>query len=182
MMAPGKMIRLTAMESTHTWMEPGTKVSGKRTSSMGRDSRRGLTVHHMRETTLMGRSMGRASSHGLMEAPIMGSFMKIILKAKEFINGQMAEYMMEIGKTTRWRAMVSLPGPTVADMKENTWMIKKKAKALSSGLMDANTTVIGKTGSSTGSASTRVLLERPNVESGMRARESLGLTDVHFFT
>jgi len=181
MMVHGKMTRLTGMESTRTWTAPGTKGSGRRTSSTGRALRHGLMVPHMRATTLMGRSMGAASSHGPTGALIMGSFMRITLKARGFINGQMAESMMEIGKTTRWRDMGSLPGPTVADMKENTWMIKKKARAHSSGLMVANTTVIGKMGSSMGSASTRVLPEKPNVESGMRARESLGLTDVRFY-
>jgi predicted ATPase len=46
--------------------------------------------------------------------------MKTTLKAKEFINGLMAENMKVNGKTTKWKDMAFLHGQMVENMKEST--------------------------------------------------------------
>lgn len=64
--------------------------------------------------------MGVVTTDGLMEEPTMGSGNSIRCMAEECSHGTMEE-----------------------DMKENTLMIKSKAKVYSSGLMEENTMVVG---------------------------------------
>ncbi len=66
-----------------------------------------------RVSTVMGRSMVKASSHGLMEALLLENFMTITYMEEAFMSGRMEEYSMENGKTTRWRVTVRLLGQTV---------------------------------------------------------------------
>jgi len=65
------------------------------------------------------RSMEQDASHGLMEVLIQVSFMRTILKALVYINGQMAENMMVLGKTIKWKGMVFLHGLMVENMRES---------------------------------------------------------------
>jgi len=91
-----------------------------------------------------------------------------------FINGQTAEFTMDSGKITKWREEESLFGPMVVAMKESIWTIKKKEKALSSGLMVVNMKVIGKMENNMVLAFTLQLQERPKRVSGAREKEPLG--------
>lgn len=58
---------------------------------------------------------------------------------REFTDGQMGEFMMELGKIIKCMVMVSLLGQMVEDTKENTLKIKSKVKEHSNGLMEENT-------------------------------------------
>ena len=61
--------------------------------------------------------------------------MKIILKAKENINGIMDVNLMVNGKVIRWKVMGSFRGQMVEDMKAIILMIRKKEQESFIGLM-----------------------------------------------
>jgi hypothetical protein len=124
--------------------------------------------------------MGAASSPGLMGAPIRDLLSRTTLKERASTNGQMAASTKVSGETTRWKDKVFLPGQTDADTKENTLMTRRKELAPSSGPMGASMKEHGKTGSNTVSGSTLRPLERPSVESGMKASVLPGLTDIFY--
>ena len=80
-----------------------------------------------------------AFSHGLMEASIEDSFMKTILKDKEYTSGQTVESSKEIGEPTKWKERELLHGLIKDNTKVNTKMIRKKVLAFSLGLTEENT-------------------------------------------
>ena len=72
------------------------------------------------------------------------------------------------GKTTRWKAMASLSGPTVVNTKVTTSTIRRRVKELSIGRMGANMMASGKMASNTVLASTLPLLVRRRKGSGRK--------------
>ncbi len=119
MMGTGKTTRLMAMASTVTWMVLDMKGIGRRTSSMERGWRHGLMEPATGETMLRERSMGLGASLGPMEAPTRGNSLKIILKDQVSTSGLMGGSMMESGRTTRWKGMVSSHGLMEGNTREN---------------------------------------------------------------
>lgn len=97
----------------------GTKVSGKKTSNMVMEKRPGLMVPVMKANTLKEENMDRESFNGLMEAPTTGNSLTIIFKERVSTNGQMAEYILETGKTIRWMGREYLLGLTIESMKDS---------------------------------------------------------------
>ena len=77
----------------------------------------------MKASTHMARSMGLENLLGLMVVHSQAPLLTIILRDQVFMNGQMEEYLMEIGKTTRWMAMVHLLGQMAEDMSVSTLKI-----------------------------------------------------------
>ena len=80
-------------------MDPDMKVNGLKINSMDSVLKDGQMEHLMKANMLKAKSMERASSLGLME-----------------------EYSLEIGKTTRWKAMEHLLGQTAEDTLVNMLM------------------------------------------------------------
>jgi hypothetical protein len=118
--------------------------------------------------------MAKENSHGLMEAPITVSLLKITLMVTEFINGRTAENMKENGRTIRWREAECLHGLTTEDMKVNILMIKRRATVSFTGLMEENTTEIGKTENNMEQGHILQLLARPDKVNGLKAKEPNG--------
>lgn len=77
--------------------------------------------------------MALADSLGQMAVRILENFKKITSRARESTSGPTAESTTASGKTIKWRVMACSHGPTAEDMKANTLMIRKKAKAYFSG-------------------------------------------------
>ena len=77
----GKMIKLTVLAPTVTWMGHNTKVTGRRTSSMGTALRLGQMAPAMKETTWRGASMVKDASAGLTRALTRVNSKRTILKA-----------------------------------------------------------------------------------------------------
>lgn len=67
------MIRLMASEFTATWMVPSMRVTGRRTNSMDKVWRHGLTELDMRVSTFKEKSMAKASLLGQMDQLTMVS-------------------------------------------------------------------------------------------------------------
>lgn len=100
-------------------------------------------VLNTRVITSMERSTDMESSTGLMDQTIKESSRITTFMAKDSISGAMAELTMASGSSTKCTALVSLPGTTVASMKESTTTIRSKARAPLFGLMDASTSEAG---------------------------------------
>ena len=66
----------------------------------------------------------------------------------EVIIGVMVEYMMEIGKITKWKEMEFLPGQMEGYIRVNILMIRKKGKEYSLGQMAGNMKDSGRMGDS----------------------------------
>ena len=63
-----------------------------------------------RESITWGRNMERELSHGLIRVLSQVNFKITILMVMEFMNGQMEEFIKEIGKTIKWKDMEPLHG------------------------------------------------------------------------
>lgn len=61
----GSMIRQRGLEFILTWMELNMKVSGKKTNSMAKEKKLGLTEQCTKVNTFMGRNMVLVSFSGL---------------------------------------------------------------------------------------------------------------------
>ena len=110
MMANGKTIKLMASEFTRISTELGMKVNGKKTNSTARDSKLGMTEHHMKEFTLTERSMDKDILCGETKVSTADTLLTIILRVTEFTSGAMDVCMREPGKTTKWRVRAFLHG------------------------------------------------------------------------
>lgn len=97
-----------------------------------------------------------------------------------FINGQMAESMMENGKIIKWKEEVYLPGQTIEDTRVITLMTRKKARVRFTGLMEESTKASGQTENSMALALTHQHQERQRKDSGQKERESHGCDDSKF--
>ena len=123
MKGSGRTIRLMGRDSIHIQMDLDMRESGERTSSMDKELRGGLMEHVIRGNILMERSMERENSYGLITAPTLETFLTIIYRELEFMNGLMEEYSMVIGKIIRCKDMELLPGLMEGGMWVNTLMI-----------------------------------------------------------
>ena len=154
MMAIGRMIRRMASDSTRTQMELNTKDTGRMTSNTEKVKSNGLMARNMKVNTNMERRMALDNLVGLTIQATAAISSKIISMDKAHTLGQMVASSMEPGTTTKCMVKESLPGPTVENMRVNTYAIKRRAGASSTGPTIANTKVNGITGSRRASAST----------------------------
>ena len=97
MMETGLTIGLTDSVLTFKLKVLGTLESGKMTSSITREKRYGLTVHSLRESTLMVRRTVKANSIGLTALPLKATLLITSYKVKEFTGGQTTECLKESG-------------------------------------------------------------------------------------
>lgn len=74
----GKMTRLTDLELICTQMEHSTKVTGRRTSSMGTERRPGLMGLATKASMLRAKRTAREDSSGLMDPPMKANSSIII--------------------------------------------------------------------------------------------------------
>jgi hypothetical protein len=75
--------------------------------------------------------------------------------------------------------MEFLHGLMVDDMKESTWMIKKKVKVSSIGPTAENTKEAGKMENNTASESTPQLVAKPNKENGKKEKGYIGFKPIN---
>ena len=108
-------------------------VLGSKTSSTVKVLRDGPIMHPMRVSILMARSTVWGCSSGQTAPRTMESSEITILKAGECIGGQMVEYTLAIGSTTRCTARASLRGLTADAMKVTTHQTRKRATESSNG-------------------------------------------------
>ena len=102
----GEMIKLTVLETTDMQMVLLTMVSGKMISNMVRVLRPGQMEQDTRAPITRVRSMERGLYSLLMDQCILVTFSKMRLVVVEFISGQMAKLMMEIGRKIRCMGLV----------------------------------------------------------------------------
>ena len=93
--------------------------------------------------------MEEASSCGATLPPTTETSSKTISTAKESIDGPTAEFIMDTGSTTKWKARGRLHGVTDADTSEAIKMIKNTVTAPSNGPMEGSTLENGAKASST---------------------------------
>jgi len=86
----------------------------------------------------------------------------------------MEEFTTDNGKIIRWKEEAFSLGLMAGNMKESTWMIRKKVKEHFIGQMEDNMTEIGKMASSMESVFTHLLQEKQSAVHGMRAKELNG--------
>ena len=73
----------------------------------------------MMVATNKAKSTAKVNLLGRTALPTTVTFSTIILKDMANTTGQTAEPMLACGKTTRWKAVESLTGPTVVNTKAN---------------------------------------------------------------
>jgi len=167
-------------------MEPGTRENGKKTSSMVKEWRHGLTVQNMTETMSMGRNTERESFDGLMILFIKVSLAITIFMEKECTPGPIRGSTMEIGSTIRWRAEEFSLGSTADDMRETIRMTRRKVSERLSGQMEEAIRDCGRTGNNMERESMCQVEVRRKKGSGRKARGSNGsqlpMRKVNIFT
>lgn len=112
----GKTIRPMERESIHMLMDPDMKASGLKINSTDLVLKGGLMVLHMKDNMLKARNMAKVNSLGLMPVLLLEISLTTISMVMEFMNGQMAESTLVIGRTTRWKDTA----PSHGLMAENT--------------------------------------------------------------
>jgi len=150
---------------------------GKTTSSMERALKLGRMERAMKVTMWKARKTESASSHGLMDPPIMDSLLITISMEKVCTVGQTVVSTVVYGRTTRWRVVVCLPGLTIGGTKVSTSMIRKRGTESSTGQMDASMKETGKTANNMESDFIHQLMGNQERVNGLRARECSGSND-----
>ena len=157
MLGTGRKTKLMDMEFTVILMELVMKGIGKKIDRMVKVLKLGLMEQNMLENMLWEKSMDKAHLIGQMGAHTQVSLLITTLKAKEFINGQTYEDLMEIGKIIKWMVEGFSHGLMVVDMMENTLMTKSLDMGSSYGLTEEDTKEIGKKENRTEKEHTSVL-------------------------
>ena len=121
----------------------GTLENGRMTSSITREKRSGLTVHSLRESTLMVRRMVRGNSIGPTALPLKATLSIMSYKVKEFTSGLTTECLMESGWTIKCMEPEYLLGLTAESTSVNTKTIKKMDMEFLPGPIRGSTTATG---------------------------------------
>lgn len=150
----GRTTKLTVLEFTTTLMAPNTKVGGSRTSNMEKEKKFGPTMHVMKVSTRMVRNTDMVNSFGLTVLLTQGISLIITYTVQAFTLGLMVVNSMVNGTITKCMVTESSHGTMEGSMKENTSMIRNRAKVFSLGQMDANMTVNGRMENNTALVST----------------------------
>lgn len=124
------------------------RAIGKKTSSMAMVVKCGLMVLPLKVIMLMGENKVKELLPGLIAPHTQETLMRIIFKAKECINGQMVEYIRELGIITRCMDMECSPGQMAGGMKEIIVMTRSRVEALSNGVMVGSILGVGIMGNS----------------------------------
>ena len=151
--------------------ELNTKEIGSRTNNMVRVLRLGPMVQNTTVCMFMERSMVLVGLLGLMEVRIMVSLKRTIYKDRAPITGPMEGCSSAPGSTTKWKAPEPSRGLTAGNTRANISMIRKRARALSTGPMAENTKAAGETVNSTETGSTPQPAVKSSKDSGTRAKE-----------
>jgi len=106
----GRTIKLTVTESTCTPTEQGTRVSGKKISSMEKVLKDGLMALFMMESTMKGKNMGEELFSGATIQSSLVNLRTITSKVMALINGTMVENTTATGKITKCMEKESLLG------------------------------------------------------------------------
>jgi len=106
----GKMIKLTATESTCMPMGRDMKVNGKKISNMERVLRDGQMELFMTVNILKAKNMGGEPSNGATIQSSLVSLKTTTLRVMELTNGMTVENTTETGRTTKCMEKEFLPG------------------------------------------------------------------------
>jgi len=170
-----KMTKPMGMEFICILTELSIKASGKMISSMEKEWKLGLMELDMKEIISMEKSMAEAFSFGLMEANMMGSFKIIIYMEKVNTPGEIAEFIQENERTTKWMGMDYSDGLMGEATMASMWKIRNKDMELLPDQMVENTRDFGLMGNSMGKGFISLHKEIKEKESGMMEKESNGL-------
>ncbi len=157
-------------------MGPGTRVSGRRTSSTDKAKSNGLMAQFTRANTWLARSTGGASTAGMTVPGIMASGKKTKSRALAPTPGWMADSTRESGSIIIWTESVCTPGRMVGSTGANTRMTRNTATVSILGVMAAHTPVTGAEASNTGLEPILCLASRPSLASGKKESELNGST------
>merc|ERR1711935_824711 len=141
---------------------------------MAKDSKPGRMVLDIMDSMFKVKSTEKVNSLGLMEAHTMENLSRITSKAKESIIGPTAVSMMDSGKIIRWKAMVFSRGLMAEGMKVLMSTIRRKDKETSTGQMDVNTKVAGRTENNMALELTHPQVGKPSRVSGLMVRGFTG--------
>ena len=111
-------------------------VSGKTINNMGKALKPGKRVLPTKVTMLLAKSRVKASIVGLMDQPTKVIGLTTKSKVSECISGKMAASVMASGLIMICLATESIFMLMELDMMVNIFLIKKKASAFTSGLME----------------------------------------------
>lgn len=119
----GRMIRLTDKESILMLMVQDTKDNGLRINNMAMVLKDGQMVPLMKVNIHKERSMEKENSPGLTLVHSLAISLTTIFMEVVSMNGQMEEFILVIGKITRWKVMEPSLGQMAENMLDNMWMI-----------------------------------------------------------
>ncbi len=111
----GRMTKLMDVESTLMLMVADMRENGLKISNTASVLKDGQMVQVMKDNTSKEKSMARVNSHGPMQAHSQETSMITIFMGQASMNGLMAVCLLATGETTKWKAMVPLPGQTVVN-------------------------------------------------------------------
>ena len=97
-----------------------TLVSGRKISSMARESKLGLMVPATMVNISKAKSTDMENSRGPTTVLMKDNSLKTISKGRESINGLMEEFIKVLGETTKWKVQAHSNGLTNGNMKEST--------------------------------------------------------------
>lgn len=175
----GLTTKQKALASISTQTEQDMKAIGKPTNKMGMVKRAGLTELFSKELTSKERRRGLEPSIGLTDPRIKEVSRTTTLKVRAFTSGQIRGCSKVTGLTEKCTAKENLPGLTAGNTLVITSTTKKKEKANSLGMTDANMKASGKKESSTESECSRQPTASSSSADGKTAREPSGFKKVN---
>ena len=173
----GRIISALVMVNTSTRMVQHTLVTGKMICKMDKEWRYGQRAPAMKVRTKMERNRASVSTYGLTDHFTQATGMTIRLMALANICGKMVENTMASGKITTCQDTVCIFIMMVSLTKANSSTTKRRATAITSGLMAASTKATGTAASSMESAYLKTRRkEKRSTASGSKASDSSGST------
>ena len=173
----GRITSALVMVNTSTRMVQHTLVIGKMTCKMDREWRFGLKAHAMKVRTKTERNRASVSTYGLTDHFTQATGMTIRLTALVNTCGKMVENTMASGKITTCQGTAFIFIMTVSLTKANSSTTKRRATAITSGLMAASTKATGTAASSMESVYSKTRRrEKRSTACGSKASDSSGST------
>ena len=162
------------MELTLTLTEHTMKDSGLTTNSTVRELSHGPMVPDMRDSTKMERKRAKEDLLSLMEVITRDSSVKMRSVGWATTTGLMANHTLVTGVRTRWTAMENYLGKMASNTLETLSMIREKDRVPLSGLMVVNILESGERVSSMALAHTLAKRASRNRDNGQMEGRSSG--------
>ena len=167
--AIGRIIDPMAKASTPMLTDPITTVSGRTTSIMVLVKKCGLTAPYSKDTTKKGRNMGAADLSGLMAVHLKEISLITRWKVMAPMYGTTAVNTLDSGRTISNMARGTSYGKTVESIRVNMFVTNVRDMVFLLGLTAVSITEVGCKVASTASLSTKKLMAKSSVVSGIMA-------------